>query len=294
MPGTIVIWDFDCTISSMHYFKTLNMAKHPLWTERWGGLLLEWWRGNKVPEVPSVSYAAGVETRGASQSAGTDKVPTESMDKQQLSQSELSKSHSDQTSAGSKELINPSENHVETEAEDYRNSKNFNYKEYDGDMEVDQTDDKDRIEVHERLEESDSVEESQEFEDAAIVAPRLPPKVTGINAVQTSAVSCGSQHHNLTGAGSLSEVSGIGEFHLQLSSRPNVAHTRNSNSMKHRSLESSDDNSETNQKTLAAARLRAQKRIARLNHLKRMKQRSLTIKSSPQTFEDTGMLESED
>ena len=99
----------------MHYFKTLNMAKHPLWTERWGGLLLEWWRGNKVPEVPSVSYAAGVETRGASQSAGTDKVPTESMDKQQLSQSELSKSHSDQTSAGSKELINPSENHVETE-----------------------------------------------------------------------------------------------------------------------------------------------------------------------------------
>ena len=39
----IVIWDFDCTLSSAHLYKTLHMNSLPFWRQMWSPRVLTWW-----------------------------------------------------------------------------------------------------------------------------------------------------------------------------------------------------------------------------------------------------------
>ena len=325
----IIVWDFDCTISSMHYYKTLHMAKDPIWTERWGGLLLQWWRG-KVSEVPSscmdveFSYSTEEDTHGPSRFAGANKVPTDYACRRQLQNPQLSESHIDQTPAQDNVTM-ASKNHGKTDAYGSCNDNNINNKskECNLDLEVDGTHQEDSdgpYVMHEHIEDRaegtvegvDGVEGAkkithtvEEFENVKIVATSDVARVSSLNITESNdaEVSLGrqtwhnslesstSQHHgeeNMTG---LSEG---GEFHqLVPKSTMDVAERLEFYTKGIRSFENDKHFSESEQKPLATARLRAQKRMERLKYLKRLKKRSVTTNLSPQTFKPSQNLENE-
>lgn len=39
----IVIWDFDCTLSSVHLYKTLHMNQIYPWRQKWSPPMSSWW-----------------------------------------------------------------------------------------------------------------------------------------------------------------------------------------------------------------------------------------------------------
>lgn len=39
----VAFWDFDCTLTRTHYYKTMYMDKYAQWKRKWGGKLSKWW-----------------------------------------------------------------------------------------------------------------------------------------------------------------------------------------------------------------------------------------------------------
>ena len=52
-PTDLVIWDFDCTITSVHLYKTIHMFRSPRWEFVWGQMLMDWWTARSpLPIAP--------------------------------------------------------------------------------------------------------------------------------------------------------------------------------------------------------------------------------------------------
>ena len=87
-PDCVVVWDFDCTISSVHMHKTLNMLQTPGWLSRWGPPLVQWWaahlqRAKKGLKPPGLTGRSKTSTEVTSNTKNTDmgsksKLSTES------------------------------------------------------------------------------------------------------------------------------------------------------------------------------------------------------------------------
>jgi hypothetical protein len=43
----LVIWDFDCTLSKVHMYKTMNMHMSMSWRDKWGPEFSKWWDRSK-------------------------------------------------------------------------------------------------------------------------------------------------------------------------------------------------------------------------------------------------------
>ena len=44
----VMIWDFDCTLTSQHLYKTLHMEYSNGWRRLWGERLLTWWSSRET------------------------------------------------------------------------------------------------------------------------------------------------------------------------------------------------------------------------------------------------------
>lgn len=47
----VLIWDFDCTLSAIHLYKTMHMTTSKSWEGSWGAKLLVWWRESHPEDV---------------------------------------------------------------------------------------------------------------------------------------------------------------------------------------------------------------------------------------------------
>ena len=77
-PQDVVVWDFDCTLSSIHLWKTLNMRRttepgfFPTNYEQvWGGKLMRWWKeqASRARDVLSTKVRGKIETKAPSPSS---------------------------------------------------------------------------------------------------------------------------------------------------------------------------------------------------------------------------------
>ena len=52
----LVIWDFDCTLTSQHLYKTLHMENASGWRRTWGDRLFTWWSSRKTDNPAEAVY----------------------------------------------------------------------------------------------------------------------------------------------------------------------------------------------------------------------------------------------
>ena len=76
-PEDVVVWDFDCTLSSVHFWKTLNLRRTPEpgvfpthFEQVWGAKLMRWWREQSAwaHETLATSRCGKVECKAPSRS----------------------------------------------------------------------------------------------------------------------------------------------------------------------------------------------------------------------------------
>ena len=63
----VVFWDFDCTLTRTHYYKTMYMDKYPQWKRKWGGKLSKWW---ETPRGDGDGSDGGGSDRGGGDRGG--------------------------------------------------------------------------------------------------------------------------------------------------------------------------------------------------------------------------------